>query len=41
MHKEFADALKHAQKSNVKIIAVNCKVTKNSIEIDSFINTEV
>ena len=33
MHKEFAEALRKAQKSGVNIIAVDCEVTKDSIDI--------
>ncbi len=32
-HKAFGDALREAEKSGVKIIAMNCRVTENSIEI--------
>ncbi len=32
-HKAFGDALRRADKEGVKIIAVNCKVTEDSIEI--------
>ncbi len=41
MHKAFADALRDAKENGVNIIAVNCVVTENSIEICSYINTEV
>lgn len=34
-HKAFGDALRNAKKQGVKIIAVNCKVEPDSIEIDS------
>ena len=33
-HKELGDALRNAAKSGVKIIAVDCNVTPDSIEID-------
>lgn len=32
-HKEFADALKKAQKAGVNVIAVDCEVTEDSIDI--------
>lgn len=32
-HKEFGDALKEADKAGVKILAVDCEVTEDSIEI--------
>ena len=41
MHKEFADVLSFAKKNGVKVLAVDSIVTKDSIEIDSFIKTEV
>ena len=41
MHKEFADVLSYAKKNGVKVLAVDSIVTKDSIEIDSFIKTEV
>jgi sugar fermentation stimulation protein A len=34
MHNEFAVALKEAEKSGVKILAYNCKVTEDSIKIN-------
>ncbi len=37
-HPEFAEALKMAGKKNVKIRAVNCSVTENELEIDSFVD---
>lgn len=33
-HKAFGDALRQAEKSGVKIIAMDCKVTPDSIKID-------
>ena len=33
-HKAFGDALREAEKSGVKILAMDCKVNPNSIEID-------
>lgn len=41
MHKEFADVLSFAKKNGVKVLAVDSIVTKDSIEIYSFIKTEV
>lgn len=38
-HKAFGDALRKAEKAGVRIIAVNCNVTENAIEIDE--KTEV
>lgn len=35
MHKDFGDALRQAHKAGVGILAVDCKVTPDSIEIDS------
>lgn len=40
-HKEFADALKRAKKSGVKIIAVNCTVDKDGIKIKDNIKVKV
>ncbi len=37
-HKAFGDALRKAEKSGVEILAMNCKVTENSIEISDNIN---
>ena len=36
-HKEFADALRHAAKAGVKIIARDCIVTPDSMEITGFL----
>ena len=33
-HKEFAEVLKKAEKSGVKILAYDCNVTENSLKID-------
>lgn len=35
MHREFGDALRDAKKSGVKIIAADCMITPDSIEIDT------
>lgn len=35
MHKAFGDALRRAKKAGVNIIAMDCRVTPDSIEIDS------
>lgn len=37
-HKAFGDTLRKAEKSGVEILAMNCKVTENSIEISDNIN---
>lgn len=34
IHKAFADTLRKAQKNGVKIIAMDCKITPDSMEID-------
>ena len=41
MHKDFGDALRNAQKSGVNILAYDCKVTPDSIEIDSPVKVEL
>ena len=40
-HKEFADALRHAAKAGVKIIARDCIVTPDSMEIDEKIKVVI
>ena len=40
-HKAFGDALREAEKKGVKIIAVNCKTEKDSIEISEEIEVEL
>ena len=40
-HKAFGDALREAEKSGVKIIAMNCSVTENSIEMLKEIEVEL
>jgi len=40
-HKAFAEALKGAKVAGVKILAVDSIVTKDSIEIDQFVKTEI
>lgn len=40
-HKEFAEALKRAKKSGVKIIAVNCTVDKDGIKVKDNIKVKV
>jgi len=40
-HKAFGDILRKAKKAGVKIIAFDCKVQKNSIEIDEPVKVEV
>ena len=37
-HKDFGDALREAAAAGVKVIAVDCKVTPDSMVIDDFIN---
>lgn len=41
MHKDFGDALRNAQKSGVNILAYDCKVTPDTIEIDSPVTVEL
>ena len=41
MHKEFADALKKANENGVKIIALDCNVTENTIKIDKNIDVSL
>lgn len=41
MHKDFADALAFAKEKGVNVLAVDCIVSKDTIEIDSFVKTEV
>jgi sugar fermentation stimulation protein A len=40
-HKEFADALKEAKKQGVNIIAVDCNVSENSIDIVDYVKVIV
>ncbi|MBQ8303935.1 MAG: DNA/RNA nuclease SfsA [Clostridia bacterium] len=40
-HREFGEALKSAQEKGVRIIALDCIVTENSIEADNFINLKI
>ncbi len=40
-HKDFGDALRKAHDEDVKIIAVNCNVTEDSIQIDRFVDVEL
>lgn len=40
-HKAFADTLKKAVKAGVNIVCVDCKVTKDSIEIDDFVKVKI
>ena len=40
-HPEFADALTDAKNSGVNVIAVNSKVTTNSITVDTFVNVVI
>jgi len=41
MHKTFSDALKAAQKQNVDMAALDCKVTRNSIIIENHIKIKL
>ncbi|MBQ8388780.1 MAG: DNA/RNA nuclease SfsA, partial [Clostridia bacterium] len=41
MHREFGDALRRAANVGVKLLAVDCKVTPDSITADSPIPVEV
>ena len=40
-HPEFGEALKKAQQNGVNVIALDCIVTENAIEADSFINIKI
>ena len=40
-HPEFAEALKKAEKSGVKIICLNCKVKPDELKINTFVKTEL
>lgn len=40
-HREFGEVLKSAQEKGVRIIALDCIVTENSIEADNFINLKI
>lgn len=40
MHKEFGDALKRADKKGVKVIALDCRVTEDSIAAGSFVKVK-
>lgn len=40
-HKEFAEVLKYAEKSGVKILAVDCDVTEDTIEIRNFVDVRL
>ena len=40
-HPQFADALKAAQEKGVNIVALDCKVTENSIEADGFVEVKL
>ncbi|MBQ2891246.1 MAG: DNA/RNA nuclease SfsA [Clostridia bacterium] len=40
-HKAFADALSEAEKCGVNIVCVNCKVTKDSMEINDFVEVRL
>lgn len=40
-HKEFADTLKEAKKRGVNVVAVDCKVTEDTIEIRDFVEVRL
>jgi len=40
-HKAFADALKNAKKQGVKILALDCLVTENSIRVNNFVDVKL
>ncbi len=40
-HKEFGEALKEAKKHGVNILAVDCNVTEDSIDINNYIEVKV
>jgi sugar fermentation stimulation protein A len=40
-HKAFGDALKNAKKAGVKILALDCKVTENSIIARNFVDVRI
>ena len=40
-HKEFGDALRRAKKLGVNIIAVDCEVKEDSIEISDYVEVRV
>lgn len=40
-HKEFADALYHAQKSGVNVVALNCEVTPHGVRAREFVVTRI
>jgi sugar fermentation stimulation protein A len=40
-HKAFGDALKNAKKAGVKILALDCKVTENSIISRNFVDVRI
>lgn len=40
-HKEFGDALRAAKKAGVNIVAVDCEVTENTINIKDYVNVKL
>lgn len=40
-HPEFADALKSAKNQGVKVVALNCNVLPDTLDIDSFVKVEI
>ncbi len=40
-HKAFGDALRHAAAAGVRVLAVDCRVTHDSLEIDNFLPVEL
>jgi sugar fermentation stimulation protein A len=41
MHKEFADALKKAKEYGVNVLAVDCEVTEDSINISDYVEVRI
>lgn len=41
MHKAFGDALRQAQKSGVQILAADCRITPDTMEIDAMIPVQL
>lgn len=40
-HPEFADALEYASKNGVKVCALNCEVSKNSLDVLGFVDVRI
>ena len=41
MHREFGDALRRAAAAGVKIVAMDCVVTPDSLRVDAPVKTEL